>query len=126
LPRVPISVASAASVARCRFPRGILTCIKAGIRRATGIRAGISAAYVASLFPFIRAGFARAGITGIISGDFSEGYDGARIGALTSSLDASSHKQRQHLLDPPPQPPGTLGPCLVPNNGDAQRLGHAL
>src|SRR5215218_8866067 len=67
---------SVASVARVRCIGGIRAGIRTGIRRAAGIRTGINTVLVASGFPFIRAGFARTGITGIISGDFSEGYDG--------------------------------------------------
>jgi hypothetical protein len=39
---------------------------------------------------------------------------------------AHRRKNRQHLFDAPPEPPGTLGPCLVPNDGDAKVLGYAL
>jgi hypothetical protein len=47
----------------------------------------------ASRFPFIWAGFTPAGITGIISGNFSEGYDGAGIGALVPGIYARSDQQ---------------------------------
>ena len=70
----------------------------------------MSAFLVASRFPFIRAGFARAGITGIICGSFSEGYDRAGIGALALGVYARSDPQGQHLLNPTPQPAGSLGP----------------
>src|SRR5215207_4195260 len=77
--RVPISVASVASVARTLCFSGILAGISAGITGASCISAGISLAAVASHIPFMRAGFATPGITGIRCGCFSQSYNRPRI-----------------------------------------------
>jgi hypothetical protein len=120
--KVPISNSSVSSDSMIGITRRFF----AGIRLTPGIRNGIIAAPDPRRIRLTFAVFVATRITGIIPGEFSQGYLRGFLSVLPPCLNPDRDEQRQHLFDAPPQPASALGPRLVSHDRHAERFGYAL